>query len=341
MGELEGSICRQRYDNLSESNQPALQADIMNQSSTDFFYITPFFSHSGSKLLPFNIFLFIYLIGLLMNILILTVIYVNNHLHVPLYMFLCNLSYIDICSTTSTIPKLLDMILTGNNTISFTQCFTQTFFFLLAASAEDILLFIMAYDRYVAICNPLHYHHLLNKKICTMFIFTIWILASLNSILMTIPVSKMSFCNSNIIQHFFCEANTLTQMSCAGKDIFYIIVYFELIFFGLCPFLCSLTSYIKIINVILKIKSRDGKRKAFSTCSSHLAVIILYYATGASMYMIPPSKYSHAMEQIATILCTAVTPILNPLIYSLRNKDVMKGLRKFGGAKLRIIGNEI
>ncbi|XP_056392665.1 olfactory receptor 2D3-like [Hyla sarda] len=144
----------------------------------------------------------------------------------------------DICSTTSTIPKLLNMILSGNNTISFTQCFTQTFFFLLAASAEDILLFIMA-----------------------------------------------------------------------------------------------LTSYVKIIKVILKIQSTDGKKKAFSTCSSHLAVIILYYATGASMYMIPPSKYSHAIEQIATILCTAVTPMLNPLIYSLRNKEVKKGLRKEGRRK--------
>ncbi|KAG9465237.1 hypothetical protein GDO78_018638 [Eleutherodactylus coqui] len=305
----------------------------MNQTSTNDFHLMPFFSQSGNKLLIFNIFFFIYLIGLLMNILILSVIYVNDHLHAPLYIFLCNLSCIDICSTTSTIPKLLDVTLSGNNTISFTQCFSQTFFFLLAASAEDILLFIMAYDRYVAVCNPLHYHHLLSHRICIVFIVTIWLSASLNSFLMTIPVSKMSFCRSNIIQHFFCEANTLTRMSCAGKDIFYNIVYFELIFFGLFPFFCSLTSYIKIINVILKIKSSDGKKKAFSTCSSHLAVIILYYTTGASMYMIPPSKYSHEMEQIATILCTAVTPMLNPLIYSLRNKEVKKGLRKFVGLK--------
>lgn len=313
----------------------------MNQTSANDFYITPFFSLSGNKLLIFNIFLFIYLIGLLLNILLLSVIYVNDHLHVPLYIFLCNLSFIDICSTTSTIPKLLAMIVSSNNTISFTQCFSQTFFFLLAASAEDILLFLMAYDRYVAICNPLHYHHLLNRRICILFIFAVWVAASLNSFLMTIPVSKMSFCSSNIIQHFFCEANTLTRMSCAGKRIFYIIVYFELILFGLCPFFCSLTSYVKIINVILKIQSTDGKKKAFSTCSSHLAVIILYYTTGAAMYMIPPSKYSHAMEQIATILCTAVTPMLNPLIYSLRNKEVKKGLRKFLGRKLQSVDKEL
>ncbi|KAG8550974.1 hypothetical protein GDO81_023903 [Engystomops pustulosus] len=306
----------------------------MNHTSPSDFQISPFFTLSADKVLIFNIFLFIYVIGLLMNILILSVIYVNDHLHVPLYIFLCNLSCIDICSITSTIPKLLVMILSGNNTISFTQCFTQTFFFLLAASAEDILLFIMAYDRYVAICNPLHYHHLLSKRICILFIFGIWVSASLNSLLMTLPVSKMSFCGSNVIQHFFCEANTLTRMSCADKRVFYIIVYFELLLFGLCPFLCSLISYVKIIKVILKIRSRDGKKKAFSTCSSHLAVIMLYYATGASMYMIPPSKYSHAMEQIATILCTAVTPMLNPLIYTLRNKEVKRGLRKFMGMKL-------
>ncbi|XP_075141415.1 olfactory receptor 1C1-like [Leptodactylus fuscus] len=308
----------------------------MNQTLIDDFHIKPFFSPSSDKILIFNIFLFIYLIGLLMNLLILVVIYVNDHLHVPLYIFLCNLSCIDICSITSTIPKLLDIILSGNNTISFAQCFTQTFFFLVAASAEDMLLFIMAYDRYVAVCNPLHYHHLLNKKICILFVFAIWVSASLNSLLMTIPASKMSFCGSNIVHHFFCEANTLTRMSCAGKNIFYTIVYFELLMFGLCPFLCSLTSYVKILNVILQIKSRDGKKKAFSTCSSHLAVIILYYTTGASMYIIPPSKYSHVIEQIATILCTAVTPMLNPLIYTLRNKEVKKGLRKILGMKYQV-----
>ncbi|KAM5151747.1 olfactory receptor 1G1-like [Mantella aurantiaca] len=219
------------------------------------------------------------------------------------------------------------MLLSGNNAISFMQCFSQTYFFLLAASAEDVLLFIMAYDRYVAICNPLHYHHLLRKKVCLLFILAIWLSASLNSFLMTLPVSMMSFCRSKVIQHFFCEAKSLTKISCAGREIFYRIVYMELLLFGLFPFLCSLTSYIKILNVILQIRSAEGKKKAFSTCSSHLAVIVLYYATGTSMYMIPPSKYSDVMEQVSTVLCTAITPMLNPLIYSLRNKDVKKALR--------------
>ncbi|KAM9305410.1 olfactory receptor 1-like [Gastrophryne carolinensis] len=220
------------------------------------------------------------------------------------------------------------MLQSGNNVITFLQCFSQTYFFLLAASAEDILLFIMAYDRYVAICNPLHYHNLLSRKVCMLFIFVIWFSASLNSFLMTFPVSKMSFCQTNIIKHFFCEAKSMTTISCAGKDIFYNIVYFELVLFGFFPFVCSLISYIKILNIIFQIKSNVGKRKAFSTCSSHLAVIMLYYVTGASMYIIPPSRYSSVIEQISTIICTAITPILNPLIYSLRNKDVKKGLYK-------------
>ncbi|XP_068102479.1 olfactory receptor 1-like [Hyperolius riggenbachi] len=284
------------------------------------------------------IFFLIYLIGLLMNFLLLTVIYVSDHLHTPLYIFLCNLSFVDICSTTVTVPKLLHMLLSGDNTISFPQCFSQTFFFLLAASAEDILLFVMAYDRYVAICNPLHYHSLLSKKMCILFIIIIWVSASLNSFLMTIPVSKMSFCQTNVIRHFFCEAKSLTKISCAGKDIFYNIVYMELLVFGLLPFLCSLTSYVKILNVILQIKSAEGKQKAFSTCSSHLAVILLYYATGASMYMIPPSKYSDVMEQVSTVLCTAITPMLNPLIYSLRNKDVKRALHSLVTVKLKLKG---
>nr|DBA19151.1 TPA: hypothetical protein GDO54_015018 [Pyxicephalus adspersus] len=309
---------------------------MVNGTFQNVFQIVPFFYNTGNTSLVLSIFFIIYLIGLLMNFLLLTVIYINDHLHTPLYIFLCNLSFVDICSTSATVPKLLVMLLSGNNTIPFMQCFSQTYFFLLAASAEDILLFIMAYDRYIAICNPLHYHHLLRNKVCILFIFIIWLSASLNSLLMTLPVSMMSFCQTNIIQHFFCEAKSLTKISCAGREIFYYIVYMELLLFGLFPFLCSLTSYIKILNIILQIKSKEGKKKAFSTCSSHLAVIMLYYTTGASMYMIPPSKYSDVMEQISTVLCTAITPILNPLIYSLRNKDVKRGLRNLVAGKLKM-----
>lgn len=313
---------------------------MVNGTSQNDFQIVPFFYKTGDRSLALSIFFSIYLIGLLLNVLLLTVIYINDHLHTPLYIFLCNLSLIDICSTTATVPKLLGMLLSGKNTISFMQCFSQTYFFLLAASAEDVLLFVMAYDRYVAICNPLHYHYLLRKNVCIFFIFVIWLLASLNSLLMTLPVSMMSFCQSNIIQHFFCEAKSLTKIACAGKEVFYYIVYMELVLFGLFPFLCSLTSYIKILNVILQIKSRDGKKKAFSTCSSHLAVIMLYYTTGASMYVIPPSKYSHFIEQISTVLCTAVTPMLNPLIYSLRNKDVKKALHNLVVVHLKLKENK-
>ncbi|XP_073491258.1 olfactory receptor 1G1-like [Aquarana catesbeiana] len=313
---------------------------MVNGTSQNDFQIVPFFYKTGDRSLVLSIFFSIYLIGLLLNVLLLTLIYINDHLHTPLYIFLCNLSLVDICSITATVPKMLGMLLSGNNTISFMQCFSQTYFFLLAASAEDILLFVMAYDRYVAICNPLHYQHLLRKNICIFFIFVIWLLASINSLLMTLPVSMMSFCQSNIIHHFFCEAKSLTKISCAGKEVFYYIVYMELVLFGLFPFLCSLTSYIKILNVILQIKSRDGKKKAFSTCSSHLAVITLYYTTGASMYVIPPSKYSDFIEQISTVLCTAITPMLNPLIYSLRNKDVKKALHNLVVVHFKLKANK-
>ncbi|CAI9618705.1 unnamed protein product [Staurois parvus] len=285
------------------------------------FQIVPFFYKTGNRSLALSIFFIIYLIGLLMNFLLLTVIYINDHLHTPLYIFLCNLSFVDICSTTATVPKLLVMLLSGNNTISFMQCFSQTYFFLLAASAEDILLFVMAYDRYVAICNPLHYHHLLRKKICIFFIFAIWLSASFNSLVMTVPVSMMSFCQSNVIKHFFCEAKSLTNLSCAGREVFYYIVYI-IALFGILPFMCILTSYTKILKVILSVKSLDGRRKAFSTCSSHLTAIVIFYCTGTTVYMIPASEKYNVLEQIFTVLYTTIIPLLNPLIYSLKNQDV-------------------
>ncbi|KAG8550969.1 hypothetical protein GDO81_023898, partial [Engystomops pustulosus] len=300
----------------------------MNHTSPSDFQISPFFTLSADKVLIFHVFLFIYVIGLLMNILILSVIYVNDHLQVPLYIFLCNLSCIDICSITSTIPKLLAMILSGNNTISFTQCFTQTFFFLLAASAEDILLFIMAYDRYVAICNPLHYHHLLSKRICILFIFGIWVSASLNSLLMTLPVSKMSFCGSNRVQNFFCDAMDIFNASCGGSSEFNILIYAELMVFGLFPTICNVLSYGKIVRVILSIKSKEGRRKTFSTCLSHLIVMTIYYSAGSISYLALFSDRTAIMKQILSAFYVTVVPMINPLIYSLRNKDIIKACRK-------------
>ncbi|XP_073490969.1 olfactory receptor 2T5-like [Aquarana catesbeiana] len=293
-------------------------------------HILPFFMKTGNTLIIFSTvyFFFIYLIGMLMNIIIIAVICLDFHLHTPMYLFLCNLSVIDMCYTTVTIPKLLYILLSGNNTVPFTQCFIQMYLVVIADSVEVNILFIMAYDRYVAICHPLHYHHILNKKICILIIIVIWIGGSLNSSFVTSSVLKIIFCSSVTIHQFFCDAKALVNISSSGTEMFYIFMYAECLVFGLCPVMCNLMSYVKIIRVIQRIKSKDGRSKVFSTCSSHLIVMVIYYGSAVSVYMTPPSDRYDFLEQILTIFYTTVVPMLNPLIYSLRNKEVKNSFRK-------------
>ncbi|XP_018430271.1 PREDICTED: olfactory receptor 1M1-like [Nanorana parkeri] len=290
----------------------------------------PFFMKADDKIFIFStvFFFLIYFIGILVNFIIITVICLDFHLHTPMYLFLCNLSIIDICYTTIIVPKLLYILLSGNNTISFTQCFIQMYFVFLAGTTEDTVLFIMAYDRYVAICHPLHYHRILNKKICILLIMVAWLSGCSNSSLLTSSVLKMFFCSSSTIHQIFCDAKALINIACSGTEMFYIVMYTECFVFGLCPVMCNLMSYVKIIRVILRIKSKDGRRKAFSTCSFHLMVMAIYYGSSTAVYMIPPSARYALLEQIFTMLFSTVVPMLNPLIYSLRNKEIKNSLRK-------------
>ncbi|XP_040214359.1 olfactory receptor 2T5-like [Rana temporaria] len=292
--------------------------------------ILPFFMKTDHKLTIFGsvYFFFIYLIGMLMNVVIIAVICLDLHLHTPMYLFLCNLSVVDISYTTVIIPKLLHMLLSGNNQMPFTQCFIQMYFFLMLDSAEVTVLLIMAYDRYVAICHPLNYYRILNKKICFLLMMVIWIGGSVNSSLLTSSILKVFFCSSVTIHQFFCDAKALINISCGGTEVFYILMYTDLLIFGLLPIVCNSMSYVKIIRVILHIKTKDGRSKAFSTCSSHLAVMAIYYGSALSVYMTPPSNHYDLLEQILTMFYTTVVPMLNPLIYSLRNKEVKSSLRK-------------
>ncbi|KAM5151779.1 olfactory receptor 1G1-like [Mantella aurantiaca] len=285
---------------------------------------------SDNKLFIFNTvsFLLIYAIGILVNLIIITVICLDLHLHTPMYLFLCNLSIIDICYTTVTLPKLLYILFSGNNTVSSTQCFIQMYFVFLASTTEVMIIFIMAYDRYVAIYHPLDYHHILNKKICILLVMVIWISGFLNSSLLTSSILQMIFCYSLTIHQFFCDAKALLNIACSGTEMFNNTMYIDFLVFGLCPVVCNLMSYVKIIRVILRIKSKDGRSKAFSTCSSHLIVMAIYYGSALAEYMIPPSDRYDLLEQILTVFYTTVVPMLNPLIYSLRNKEVKNYLQK-------------
>ncbi|XP_072272983.1 olfactory receptor 1G1-like [Pyxicephalus adspersus] len=273
-------------------------------------------------------FFFIFFIGILVNFAIITVICLDLRLHTPMYLFLCNLSIIDICYITDNVPKLLFFLLTGNNTISYTECFIQRYFFLLAATIEDTIIFVMAYDRYVAICHPLDYHRILNKKTCILLIIVTWISGFLNASFISSSILKIIFCSSLTIHQFFCDTKALLNISCGGTEMFYLVMYAELLVFGLIPVACNLISYVKIIKVILRIKSKDGRRKAFSTCSSHLTILVIYYGSAAAVYLIPASDQYDIVEQILTVFYSTVVPMLNPLIYSLRNKEVKNSLRK-------------
>ncbi|KAG8545493.1 hypothetical protein GDO81_020758 [Engystomops pustulosus] len=298
------------------------------------FFILTFSTDQKNKPLLSLFFILVYLIGVLANSATITVVYRDRHLHTPMYLFISNLSLVDIFYTTTTVPKLVHMLLSSNYTISFTQCFIQMYFFSHVVTTEDLLLFMMAYDRYVAICNPLHYHNMLSKKNCFLFMVVVWATGFVNSFSLTLTTSNVPLCYSNTVTQFFCEFKAFAKISCPNVG-FQLFTYMEAVIFGFVPFLCSILSYIKVIIVILHIKSNDGRKKAFSTCSSHLIVLTMFYGTWMSVYIMPPLVDPRVFELTLSILYSTITPMLNPLIYSVRNKDINNALRKLVRCKDR------
>ncbi|KAM8930739.1 olfactory receptor 8H1-like [Pelodytes ibericus] len=312
-------------DDWRESSRKTDNKLMENQTSTNDFEILAFSSNGTSQPLLFVVFFLIYSIGLLGNLIIITVTFMDNHLHTPMYFFLCNLSFIDICYTTVTLPKLMDILLTGNSLISFMECFTQMFFFTFVGSIEVVLLSSMAYDRYVAVCNPLQYHLLMNRRKCFLILVGVWIPGCFNSCVVTLYASNLFFCRTHKIQQFFCNVKALAQIACATTG-FDIMIYVEVLLLGLCPLFISCASYVKIIRIIMHIKSSGGRSKTFSTCTSHLLVLVMFYGTILFIYLKPTSQYVDGLDQLSSVLYAAVAPMLNPLIYSLRNKEVKSAL---------------
>nr|XP_033779196.1 olfactory receptor 5B21-like [Geotrypetes seraphini] len=276
----------------------------------------------------FFLLLLIYLIILLGNLTIIIIVCLDSHLHTPMYFYLSNLSMLDISSTSIYLPKLLDILLRKTHHISMNGCFTQMYFFLSLTGMEFILLSVMAYDRYAAVCQPLSYHLIMNQKVCILMNTGTWILGFLLPASYSIPFSQISFCGSNEINHFFCDFSALLKLSCTSTSSIQCIVYI----FGVllaCPcFISTLTSYVYIISTILRIRSTEGRRKAFSTCSSHLTVVCLFYLTSISVYIRPPSMQSMDINKVISILYNTLIPMFNPVIYSLKNKVVKHALRK-------------
>ncbi|XP_029435727.1 olfactory receptor 5B21-like [Rhinatrema bivittatum] len=309
--------------------------DIENMTLVAEFIILGLSDNPQLQVPLFLVFLVIYIITLLGNLVIITVIYADPRLHTPMYFFLCSLSLTDICCTSTVIPKLLEIFLSGNKTISYAGCMVQLYFFLGFTGIEAFLLTAMAYDRYAAVCHPLHYSVIMNQRACVLLTATSWIIGFLPSETITASVTRLSFCGSNKVNHFFCELMPLLKLSCtdtAGPET---ILFVEIALLSVPAFLVTLISYTYIISAILRIRSAEGKRKAFNTCSSHLIVISIYYLSLFSIYMSPSSTYSQEQGKILSVVYTSVTPMLNPIIYSLRNKEVKDALRKVIGKLLK------
>ncbi|XP_077015236.1 olfactory receptor 13A1-like [Tamandua tetradactyla] len=299
-----------------------------NQTLVTEFVLQGFSEHPQLWLPLFSCFFFLYSMALAGNTLIITVIKCSSGLHSPMYFFLFNLATMDIICTSSVLPKVLAGLASEDNTISFQGCMAQLFFLVWSASSELLLLTVMAYDRYVAICRPLHYGTLMSLRLCLALAVAVWVICALNSSVHTGLMAQLSFCGPNVITHFFCEIPPLLLLSCSPTHVNSIMTIFADAFYGGINFLLTLVSYGYIIASILRIRSAEGKRRAFSTCSSHLIVVSVYYSAVFCAYISPVVSYSSERSKLAGVLYTAMSPTLNPLIYTLRNKEVKAALGK-------------
>ncbi|KAE8587921.1 hypothetical protein XENTR_v10022191 [Xenopus tropicalis] len=294
----------------------------MNQSSSSGFILQGFSDYPDIQIPLFCLFLLIYLLTLQGNMLILIVIYQTSLLHIPMYFFLCNLAFIDLCASSVSQPKLLLILLRRDNTISFGGCMTQLHFFMTLTCAEFVSLTVMAYDRYVAICNPLRYLIVMNRKVCVILVITCWMFSLAEPMSHTVLISHLPFCRSRTIDHFFCDLSLLLNLSCANTFFIELLTYVLCSLVALPAFALTVASYTYIISTIIKIHSATGRKKAFSTCTSHLIVVSLFYGATLITYMRPTSQYSSTLSKPFSFLYTALIPLINPFIYTLRNKDI-------------------
>ncbi|OCT69811.1 olfactory receptor 8H3 [Xenopus laevis] len=285
------------------------------------FIIQGFSDISELQISFFVLILIIYLFILLGNVITFLAISWNPHLHTPMYIFLQILSIIDISFTSTILPNLLNILFTQQNTISFLGCMTQMYVFMILASSEYFLLTAMSYDRYVAICDPLHYNIRMSRKHCAWLITAAFIVGFLDPVSIVIPISKLSYCASHLIDHFFCDVTPLLTLSCSSTFIVELLMYIEGTLLTFNSFLLTLISYIFIISAILKIRSSEGRQKAFSTCASHLTCVITLYVTIICLYVRPSKSYSPERDKYFSLLYIVLGPVLNPLIYTLKNRE--------------------
>ncbi|XP_013007849.2 olfactory receptor 11L1-like [Cavia porcellus] len=299
-----------------------------NQTAIKEFLLLGFGSLHGLRFFLFGIFLGIYVVTLLGNILILTVISSDHSLQTPMYFFLFNFSFLEIWYTTSIAPKMLQLLLSAPRAISFAACVAQFYFFGSMAVVECFLLAAMSYDRYLAICSPLRYSALMNIRTCVLFAGGSWLGGFLTPVATVTMTFQLPFCATYEIDHFFCDLAPVLKLACSDLETVEKTTFLMASFVTMVPFLLTIASYIYIVAAVLRIPSSSGKQRAFSTCSSHLIVVTLYYGTLGTVYAIPTATQTASLHKIFSLLYTVITPMINPIVYSLRNKDVKKATRR-------------
>ncbi|XP_004423806.1 PREDICTED: olfactory receptor 1J1-like [Ceratotherium simum simum] len=299
-----------------------------NQSSVSEFLLLGFPIWPEHQGVFFALFLGMYLTTVLGNLLIILLIRLDSCLHTPMYFFLSHLAFTDIIFSSVIIPTMLMNMQTKYKSIPYAGCISQTYFFIFFADLDSFLITSMAYDRYVAICQPLHYTTIMSQSVCVMLVAGSWFIACACALLHTLLLARLSFCADHTVPHFFCDLAALLKLSCSDTSHNQLVIFTVGLTAIMLPFLCILVSYGNIGATILRVPSMQGICKALSTCGSHLSVVTLYYGTIIGLYFLPSSNNTNDNNVIASLTYTVVTPMLNPFIYSLRNKDMKGALRK-------------
>ncbi|XP_039354468.1 olfactory receptor 14A16-like [Mauremys reevesii] len=299
-----------------------------NQTTLTEFLLLGFSDVRELQILHFVMFLVIYLVSLMGNLLIIAAVVLDHHLHTPMYFLLVNLSILDLGSISVTIPKSMANSLINTRVISYPGCVTQVFLFLLFVATDFALLTIMAYDRYVAICQPLHYERVMNRRACVQMAASAWITGIVYSALHTGNTFRLPFCQSNVINQFFCEIPQLLKLACSDSYLSEVGLLAFSMFLGFNCFVFIIVSYVQIFKTVLRIPSEQGRHKAFSTCLPHLTVVSLFLCTGFFAYLKPTSSSASSLDIMMSILYSLVPPVMNPIIYSMRNKETKAALNK-------------
>ncbi|XP_036616812.1 olfactory receptor 2A1/2A42-like [Trichosurus vulpecula] len=299
-----------------------------NQTTVTDFILLGFLVSPKMHLVLFGLFFLLYTFTLLGNGVILGLICLDFRLHTPMYFFLSQLAIVDISYASNTVPQMLANLLDPAKPISFAGCIIQTYLFLIFAHTECLLLVMMSYDRYVAICHPLRYTLIMNWRVCITLAITSWVIGSLLALVHVLLLLRLPFCGPREINHFFCEILSVLKLACADIWLNKLVIFIACVFIVVGPLCLVLISYIHILSAILRIQSGEGRMKAFSTCSSHLCVVGLFFGSAIITYMVPNSRNSEEQQKIILLFYSFLNPTLNPLIYSLRNAEVKRALRR-------------